>query len=61
MLTVRSTWMWLAVLLAAMPTALGLGSNQGDGEGGNAGGAIVLLSTILSIVSIAAVMYYRTR
>ena len=59
-LTVRSTWMWLAVLLAAMPTALGLGNNQ-NGDSGNAGGAIVLLSTILSIVSIAAVMYYRIR
>ena len=58
-LTVRSTWMWLAILLAAMPTALGLG-NQNSDEG-NAGGAIVLLSTILSIASIAAVMYYRTR
>ena len=60
-LSVRSTWMWLAVLLAAMPTALGLGNSQGGENGGNAGGAIVLLSTILSIVSIAAVMYYRLR
>ena len=59
-LTVRSTWMWLAVLLAAMPTALGLGNSQ-NGDDSNAGGAIVLLSTILSIASIAAVMYYRTR
>ncbi len=59
-LTVRSTWMWLAILLAAMPTALGLGNSQNSDEG-NAGGAIVLLSTILSIASIAAVMYYRTR
>ena len=60
-LTVRSTWMWLAVLMAAMPTALGLG-NQGNGDNNsNAGGAIVLLSTLLSIASIAAVMYYRTR
>ncbi len=61
-LTVRSTWMWLAVLLAAMPTALGLGNNQGGDNGGsNAGGAIVLLSTILSVASIAAVMYNRLR
>ena len=59
-LTVRSTWMWLAILLAAMPTALGLGNSQNDGDS-NAGGAIVLLSTILSIASIAAVMYYRIR
>ena len=58
-LSVRSTWMWLAVLIAAMPTALGLGNSQG--EGGNSGGAIVLLSTILSIASITAVMYYRTQ
>ncbi len=60
-LTVRSTWMWLAVLLAAMPTALGLGNSQGNDSSGNAGGAIVLVSTILSVVSIAAVMYYRLR
>lgn len=60
-LTVRSTWMWLAVLMAAMPTALGLGNSQGNENGGNPGGAIVLVSTLLSIASIAAVMYYRTR
>ncbi len=59
-LSVRSTWMWLAILAAAMPAALGIGNSQG-GENGNSGGAVVLLSTILSIASIAAVMYYRTR
>lgn len=58
-LSVRSTWMWLAILVAAMPAALGIGNSQG--ENGNSGGAVVLLSTILSIASIAAVMYYRTR
>lgn len=57
--SVRSTWMWLAVLVAAMPTALGVGSSQG-GENGNSGGTIVLLSTVLSILSLAAVTYYRT-
>ena len=56
-LDVRATWMWLAVLTAAMPVALGVGNSQG-GEGNNAGGTIVLLSTVLSIASIAAVRYY---
>ena len=56
-LNVRATWMWLAVLIAAMPVALGVGNSQG-GEGNNAGGTIVLLSSILSIASIAAVRYY---
>ncbi|NNG04259.1 MAG: AEC family transporter [Inquilinus sp.] len=56
-LNVRATWMWLAILVAAMPVALGVGNTQG-GDNNNSGGTIVLLSTILSIASITAVRYY---
>lgn len=56
-LAINASWMWLAVLVAAMPVALGVGNSQGN-DGNNAGGTIVLLSSILAIASLAAVRYY---
>lgn len=53
---IYGAWIWMAVMLAAMPTTMGADGPVERG-GGDAAGAAIALNALLGIVSLAALVY----